>query len=280
MLAVDIKPVVIPKIDIHLTHLCNLHCDQCSHFSDYHINEHLTVEELKHNYSLWHKKIIPKYFTITGGEPLLNPDVEEMIEVTKFFWPYSNLRLYSNGLLLHKFPNLPKLLKKHNIHLIISNHSSKNSSKYDELFSKVDKLVNEWISNYGIRAQIDYFHNEYWMKFYYGYGKTMKPFNDNNIKESWNNCPVNQECFQLLDGNIFKCAPLAYLPKLDKKFGLSSEWNHYLSYKPLEPQSSSEEIVEFFNKKEESFCSMCPSKEHPFIPENNPLKIFDIKLIS
>lgn len=297
--------VLIPKLDIHFTNLCNLHCDQCTHLSNFNINKKITIEELKNYYELWNKKIQPIVFAISGGEPFLHKDVEKMICLTKKSWPHSQILIFSNGLLLHKFTNLPLILKKHGITLIVSNHSTTNSAKYDKKFNDVVNLLKGWIKKYDIPNLIEIdgylpdhdttiyrkennelveykFINETssWLKFYKGYGKEMKPYNDNNVKESWNNCPVGQTCFQLYNGNIYKCAPLAYLPDLHNKFGLSPEWDHYLSYKPLSPDSSLKELKKFFAKKEESYCNMCPSTPQKFVPSNNPMKIFDLKLIS
>jgi hypothetical protein len=105
---------------------------------------------------------------------------------------------------------------------------------------------------------------------YKGYGDNMMPFEDQDPETSWNNCIAGQDCFQLLDGNIYKCAPLAYLPLQQKQFNLSSKWDHYLTYKPLTPSATDQEVEDFFNKKAESYCAMCPANPAKFI-KRNPL---------
>ena len=94
------------------------------------------------------------------------------------------------------------------------------------------------------------------MKGYTGYGSNIKPLKG-DFQESWNNCPTGQENFQLYNGKIYKCAPLAYLPLQKEKYpDLSEEWNPYLRYIPLEPDG---DIEEFFSRQAELVCSMCPN---------------------
>ena len=296
--------IVIPNLDVHPSHLCNLKCEQCTHFSDYNINEINSVETIKEWYELWNKKIIPKTVTISGGEPLTNKNIIDILYLTREKWPDSSIRIFTNGLLLKNFPELPKVLESEKISLTLSNHKTTDSKKYDSDFEEAIKILNDWYLRYNIRISIGYYNHtisfkdkhinyfdvikvihdesvmDSWLKFYQGYGKEMKPYQDKNKEESWNNCPVYKECFQLHEGKIYKCSPLAYLPLLDKKFGLSKEWDFYLKYEPLSSNSKKEEIVEFFDRKAEKYCEMCPSKKQNIVLKRNPYKIFDIKLIS
>jgi hypothetical protein len=112
--------------------------------------------------------------------------------------------------------------------------------------------------------------NSIWVKTYHGYGDTMEPYEDNNPEESWNNCSTGQDCFQIHEGNIYKCSPLAYLPMQKNKINLSSKWDFYLSYKPLTPDSTDQEVAEFFSRGAEAYCGMCPAAPMHF-KKPNPL---------
>lgn len=290
--------VKIPNLDIHFTDLCNLHCDQCTHLSNYNINKITSIDTLIEYFESWSSKIDPDIVTISGGEPLLHPDAMEMIRVTRKYWKDSDIRMFSNGLLIDRHPELPKVLESEDVVLIVSNHSTENSQRYNSEFEEVQIKLMTWVTQYNILVGIDYYNQptlmfnnknpqieisnntqSSWFKFYQGYGREMKPFNDGDPKASWNNCPVYNVCFQLKDNTIYKCAPLAYLPNLDEKFGLSKEWDEYLSYVPLSSYASQEEIAEFFSRQEESYCGMCPAYERKFIPKHDPKKIYDKDLI-
>ena len=66
------------------------------------------------------------------------------------------------------------------------------------------------------------------------------------------------------EGQIWKCAPLAYLKLQAKKYHLSDQWNPYLQYQPLRPDCTPDELNAFFAKQDEPCCSMCSSKPVPF----------------
>jgi len=264
--------IEVPHLEWHITHTCNLTCQGCLHYTNDGYNEDIPIDTLKKWYSLWNKRIKPREIAILGGEPLLNKDIIEIIYLTKQMWDIGEdqyFELVTNGLLLHRYPDLPKVLKDTNCSLYVSLHS--HEELYLEKMQKSLSLVNEWVENYNIHAFVDDDTYE-WAKGYLNQGKYMEPFEDNNPEESWNNCPSGKECFQLFDGNIYKCAPLAYLPLQKKKYKdeLSKKWDPYLKYIPLYSSCSNEEIVEFFNRKAESVCAMCPKKLEKHI-KRNPL---------
>ena len=64
----------------------------------------------------------------------------------------------------------------------------------------------------------------------------------------------------------------AYLNLQKEKYGkmLSKKWNPYLQYKPLSADCSNEDIIEFFNRKAEPVCGMCP-KNPQFFNKKDPL---------
>jgi len=258
--------ITISHIEWHVAHSCNLTCEGCAHFSNHGHKGIVTAAELAQWYSFWHKRINPLQIDLLGGEPLINKEIFDIIKLTRDMWS-SEVRLITNGLLLHKFPNLPKVLKDNDCVLVISKHG--DNAEYNSKMSEIVDLTNRWVRTYGIKVEfVDSYTN--WMKMYKGYGDNMMPFEDQDPETSWNNCIAGQDCFQLLDGNIYKCAPLAYLPLQQQQFNLSSKWDHYLTYKPLTPGATDQEIADFFNRKAESYCAMCPANPSKFI-KRNPL---------
>ena len=263
--------IKVPHLEWHVAHACNLSCKGCCHLSDYAHKGIVSYNEIKDWYSKWSHRLAPKSIDILGGEPLLNKDICKIISLTREMWddPYlEQLQLTTNGLLVHKFPDLPKVLKDSNCSISVSWHSEDPS--YNKLFDKSKNILNEWVEKYGIQVRILDFYN-YWTPFYKGYGSTMEPFNEENFEKSWDNCITGQDCFQIYNGDIYKCSNLAYLPMTKQKINLSKNWDYYLSYVPLKPEASDDEITEFFNKGAEKFCSMCPNSVE-MIKKPDPLK--------
>ena len=112
----------------------------------------------------------------------------------------------------------------------------------------------------------------HWLAQYKGFGDKMEPFEDNDPKSSWNAC-VSRLCVQLHQGKLWKCPALAYLPMQAEKYNLSEKWDPYLKYVPLEHTCDDKELKDFFTRREESFCSMCPATEQYFSPSNPLLPV-------
>lgn len=264
--------IVVPALEWHAAHSCNFSCEGCCHFNNYGYKEIISIDTLEKWFSLWNKRIAPQRLAVLGGEPLLNKDIIGIIELGRNMWDRQHGTYYeivTNGFLLHRFPDLPRTLEKTNCLLRISVHGS--SEKYMKKFNLIRDLVKEWQKEY--KFEVVYDPDDLWFKPYLGHGENSLPYEENNPEKSWEHCITGQECFNLVDGNIFKCSLLAYLPLMKKVFpNLSNKWNPYLAYKPLTHKASDEEIKDFFNRKAETYCGMCSTewnlfkKTDPFTP--------------
>jgi Radical SAM superfamily/4Fe-4S single cluster domain len=268
--------LTISHLEWHISHACNFTCENCCHYSNHKFSDNVSVEELEGWYSKWSHRLRPITVDILGGEPLLNKDICEIVKITRDHWPESKIDITTNGVLLDRFADLPEYLKKYNVGLKISKHGT--NPEYNELWESIVSTANIWQQDYGISVNL-WESDLVWFKSYKGFGKNIEPFEDNDPEESWKNCITGQDCWQIYNGNIYKCAPLAYLPMLDQKYKLSNKWNHYLTYKPLTPDCTDAELIDFFNRKAESFCAMCPKNPQVLHRKNDPrakIKIYEI----
>jgi len=257
------------EIQLHITHSCNLTCEGCTHYMNQGHSGSISLETASEWMGYWSDKILPLRFTLMGGEPALHPDMTKFLYLAREKWPNSYIEIISNGFYLHKHPDLPKALKETKATLGVSLHSD-SESKYFEKFSSVFKLIKEWQNdNVPVELRPSAIH---WIRQYKGFGDKMEPYEDNDPKKSWKYC-VSKLCVQLHEGKLWKCPALAYLPMQAEKYNLSDKWDPYLKYIPLDHNSSKEEIKKFFSRREESFCKMCPSKEHYFTPKDPLLPV-------
>lgn len=258
-------------LEMHCTHACNLNCQSCSHYSNHHHGGHVAVEEADEEMQFWCNRIKPKRFGILGGEPALHPKLGQWLIMTRKNWKYSEIGLTTNGILLPKLhPNLGEILKETNINLSISQHS--NDPEYLELFNSALVVMKGWSSKYKIPIRVrDY--TKLWRNQYFGYGDNMMPYEDKDPKKSWENCRA-RECHTLFEKKLWKCPPLTWLHLQKNKFNLNPIWDQYLEYKykgALNHTATDEEIKNWLNIKEESYCSMCP-KNPKLLDLPNPLK--------
>lgn len=255
----------IENLELHITHSCNFSCESCSHFSNQKIDGKISLESATLWLDNWSKRLSPKVFSILGGEPTLHPELSQFLVTARHYWKDTHLRLVTNGFFLHRHPELPKVLSKdNNACLYVSLHH--NSEEYQKAFQPIEILLAQWEHDYHITVRY-YESYKYWTRRYFGNGANILPYNDNNPEESWENCAA-KKYFQIHNGKIWKCAPLAFLPLVKKKYGLSDDWNEFLTYTPLQFSCTDDELVQFFSQKSESFCGMCPA---------NPVK-FDLPL--
>jgi hypothetical protein len=250
----------IGNLELHVAHGCNFTCEGCSHYSDQHHKGMLGLEECARWLAPWAGRIAPQRLSLLGGEPTLHPRLAEFVPLARRHFPRAQLRIVTNGFLLHRHPGLPHALLAHgNAHLYVSIHH--DAPEYIEKLKPVEKLLLGW-EKQGVKVSY-YASFEYWTRRYHGIGAQMQPFEDNRPRESWEACTA-RHCPQIFEGRIWKCGPLAYLGMQDAKYGLSEKWTPYLSYKPLEPGCSDAELTEFFAREEESQCAMCPAAPEKF----------------
>jgi hypothetical protein len=254
-------PIRIPNLELHVAHGCNLSCESCSHYSNHGHKGSITPEEAAAWMEPWAERLAPAKFSLLGGEPAINPRLYEFVPLARSVWPRTQLRVVSNGLLLHRHPDLPAALAKAgNAVLEVSLHH--DSDAYRRRMEPVLALLDRWQDTHRIEVRLLRSY-ESWTRRYKGFGATMTPFEDERPRTSWQNCAA-RTCPQIHDGAIWKCAPLAYLPMQHAKYGLSEKWKPYLNYEPLRPGCSDEEVQAFFARQEESYCGMCPARPERF----------------
>lgn len=256
------------EVQLHITHSCNLTCEGCTHYSNHGHSGMLDLATADAWMTYWSNRIVPERFTILGGEPALNKDLTKFIYLAKYHWKFSHLELISNGFHLHKHPKLPQALIDTGCVLGVSVHTREHP-EYIEKFKPVYKLCKEWL-DMGVKVEMRHSSLD-WMRQYKGYGDKMEPYEDNDPKSSWKNC-VSRMCIQLHEGKIWKCPALAYLPMQAEKYNLSEKWDPYLSYEPLQPECTDDQIKEFFTRTWEDSCKMCPANKEHFKPSVDPLK--------
>lgn len=268
----------ISHLEWHVAHACNFTCEGCCHFSNHGQTTLVSYEEIEQWYNNWSGRLAPTTIDILGGEPLLNKRICDIVELTRNKWDDPSLKrldITTNGVLLHKYPDLPKVLRDNNCGLKISKHGT--NAEYNILWNSIENTALEWVDKYGIH--VDFWKSDQvWYKMYKGFGSHMEPYEDNDPSQSWSNCITGQDCWQLYEGNIYKCAPLAYLPMTSEMYTLSSKWDHYLTYQPITPNCTNEELIDFFNKKAESFCAMCPKNPQFLHRQHDPrasIKIYE-----
>jgi Radical SAM superfamily/4Fe-4S single cluster domain len=266
------------QVEYHISSVCNFTCVGCSHFSEEGHAGRATVQSFKDEVGPWSKRLAPQYLLLLGGEPTLNPDLVEIVEECGRTWDKEVKKiLVSNGWFLHKFPNLPKMLKSTNTRLDLSIHH--DSPEYLAKLAEIRDLVKSW----GIVPRMRESFRD-WSLYRVGHGKDTRPFHDEDPQRSWDVC-ASRHCLQIHEGMLWKCPPISYLGMHLNKYindmtdEVAREWEPYSSYRPLDVSCTDVELMEFVNRRSEGCCSMCPASPTPF-RKPDPVRRRSLKMIS
>lgn len=257
----SLPPISIADLQLHVAHACNLTCESCSHYSNHGHAGVVALDVADRWMEHWSSRVTVKLFVLLGGEPTIHPNLPAFVPLVRRHWPTAHIRIVTNGFFLHRHPGLPAAIHDDgNADLSLSVHH--DSPEYRERLLPIFALIERWQAEYPFPFHVRQSYTG-WTRRYHGYGNEMEPFDDGRPRQSWKIYPA-RNCKQLLDGKLWKCAPLAYLKMQRAKFDLSSSWDPYLAYEPLDSACTDAELNAFLGKEEESYCGMCPAERRPF----------------
>lgn len=244
-----------PKLEIHATDHCNLNCKCCAHYSSVSEANFCDLKSLDKNLKYLTK--FQEYFdfiNILGGEPLLFPELSEMLGIVRSHMNSSTIYLVTNGILLLNEKRLPKDFWK--------------ACRDNNIIIKVTKypitLDYETIKNKCASHEVMFLLGNDRT----GNGEGWKRF---QLKEKkWNIIEHKLRIFklmkcrgrslQLVGDRIYPCNRVAYIEILNKRFGTSFKIkrNDYLTVSRIKHFIQ----IKFLLVFSIPFCRYCP-------PENN-----------
>ncbi len=195
----EVKPELM-QLEFHLADHCNLNCKGCTHFSN------LVTEPVFADITQFQKDIKRlselfshiRHFYLLGGEPFLNPDIHTFIAAVKASFPYTQIIIVTNGLLLLSIqPAVIDMLRKHQAHLSISDY---NCLDHD----KITRFVREHQLSADLRIEKEEFY------------KFLNPKGDSDGSAIFEQCS-RKNCTFLDKGRIAACC----LPFVVKYFNQS-----------------------------------------------------------
>lgn len=100
----NLTPQCQLKFEVHIVEHCNLNCKQCAHFSPLAEESYIRVERYERDCRRLSELFGGEMSSIQllGGEPLLHPQITEIMRVTRDAFPIGRIRIVTNGILLPK----------------------------------------------------------------------------------------------------------------------------------------------------------------------------------
>lgn len=207
-------------LETHIINKCNLNCKACSHFSNIVDDEDATVDIAVFEQDFARlRELFDHIFTIRllGGEPFLVPDIGNYLKIVRKYFPKSDLKVVTNGLLIPSVSeNVLKDISKNNVALDISCYPVT-----DRIRSKIEDRLNL----YGIKSNF----SELVVNFH----KRLNIQGDHDVYEMYANCP-SKICTFVSNGKLALC-PAPFMSRfLNKRFhaGIDVESDLLDLYKP------------------------------------------------
>jgi len=264
----NLRPT-LPFLETMITQVCNLSCKGCTNYSDLYHKGYVRWDEGKEQLQEWLTIIDIPDFGIMGGEPLINPQVNDWLIGIRELMPNAQIRFTTNGLLLHKHKDIIDLMHDlGNVVFKITVHTPENTSlvdTIDDIFSNykwkevTEHGIKRWKTSNNLRFQINY--PTQFLKTFRGDYNNMTPF-DSDPKESFSAC-IQQICPLLYNGKIYKCSTAGLLKDTLLFNGVTDTvWDRFID-NGISPSDSKNSIDRFIGNfgKPSPLCRQCPTRK-------------------
>lgn len=204
-----VRMTPMPRLQYFILNIndhCNLNCKGCNHFSSIADKKNYPIETIKKDL-IRMKEVhgdIPR-IGIMGGEPLLHPDIEEILLQTRKIFPKTEILLSTNGLLCKSMSKeFWELCKNNSITIRFTVYPI--ALDYEELA--------DTIREYGVK--VDYFLG----------GMECNHFNSlgidtdgrQNPTYSFSQCEFANQCVFLKEGKLYTCQTIPNIEFFNKEF--------------------------------------------------------------
>lgn len=227
------EKIKLKYIEIQIVDHCNLNCSGCTHFSNIAEPYYITVEDYEKYVAEISQKFNIGIIRIIGGEPLLHPQITDIIKITRKYLQKSAISIVTNGILLSGRPDtFWKTIKDNNIIFDVSVYPV-NENIYKKSF--------ELLKKYNI--EFHYKKTDFFLSF-------LNINGNYNKKSAFKNCPV-KKCTILYKGYIYHCPITSCLEIYNKKFNTNLKGSNGISI-----EKSANEIIKYLKTPIET-CKYC-----------------------
>ena len=244
-LKIKLQPRNLLKFEVHLADHCNLNCIGCNHFSPLAEHIFLDIESFRRDCEriskLSERKIGELY--LLGGEPLLHPYINEILNIVGQNFDTHNTGIVTNGVLLFKMTeDFWKCCKENKIKIIITRYPINLD------FTAVEKIAGTY------NVQLEYFGNT----------REITRFMDKipldlegrqNAVKNFRLCGKSNNCITLKDGKLYTCSLAPHINHFNKYFNKNLQVSES-DYIDIYKANSISEILLFLTKAI-PFCRYC-----------------------
>ncbi len=243
---------MIDLIEFHIVEHCNLNCKGCIHFSPLAEKSCISVKEYRNDVKkmaeLTKGKI--KTINILGGEPLLHPELLKILKITRTYFPDSEIKLISNGILvLSQKENFWQIMKRNRIHLSVTEYPLSIN------YQQISRLTKKYGIEYSFYAPNK--ENSQWH-----FPIDIAGAQDENY--SFNHCRQGNNCtnINIIKGKLYMCPICSNIKYFNKYFNKNCVVEN-LDYLKISEIKDIHEIEDFISKPS-PFCRYCNVNDRTF----------------
>jgi MoaA/NifB/PqqE/SkfB family radical SAM enzyme len=233
-------PYLVASIVTH----CNLNCKGCGHFAP--IAWKHNVDSLEFGKDMLRMADLFKVgcVAIRGGEPLLHPDLLDILHMTRIAFDKSKIELVTNGILLeNQNVKFWRTCDSLNIKVVVSGYG----------IAGVSTIATQQADKYGVDLQ--YNENNTLRKV------TLDLCGNQIPTKSWKDCYYDGSFPMVLEGKFYPCIIMPNTVHLCRKFGLSMDMRE-MDYLNIYSNLSHRDLTTYI-KSPKQFCRFCKPTREP-----------------
>ena len=196
---------VLHRLVVHITDHCNLNCAGCTHFSNISPAHFADLGEFGRDMDRLRDLFdgITEIYLL-GGEPLLHPEVDRFVRVTRDHFPDARINLMTNGVLGDRMTDATwKALAETGSYVVCDLYPV-------EL--PVDAM-NEAAARFGAKIDWTEPRGEF-------FRLPIDPTGSKDAADAFRRCRWVNNCPILRDGRLYPCAYIAYIDVLKRRYDL------------------------------------------------------------
>jgi len=236
-------------LDIYLTKHCNLRCKGCTRYCNIAKQEFYDTDKLMSDLStMLSNKINIGRLTLTGGEPLLHPDIIDIIKYIRNFHIDKCPNIFTNGKLFMKLADkLVPVLSEYHVDVLFSRYNT-DKIDYDAIVNicKENNIIVDSISHvmFGDESPIEKFTCN----------RLSRPLNNSkSIVQKYNYCCDTCPC--MWNGKIYLCGRCAFVDTMNEYLHTNFKETER-DYIRVEDLKSTEQYLSYIHKPI-PFCKYC-----------------------
>lgn len=240
-------------IDIHLSEHCNLNCYSCNHFAQLAKKEFYDFAKFETDMkqlSLITGGMIESIHCL-GGEPLLNKNCKDYFTCIRQHFPYSNIHLLTNGILLPKQDSMFwQSCRDNNVIIYGTKYPIVDWNLVQQLCDK-NNVVLRFFNDTSVEKE--------------SFKVSLNPKGDSPLFDTFKSCWYANNCTILKNGRIYPCPIAGNISHFNSYFkqNLAITESDYLNI--YEEDMTYTKILHFISKPI-PFCRYCNFKNISFQP--------------